>query len=115
MSRKSKQIYIGAALGAVGLYAAGRLNLIRVGNLPTIGNLPNVSVSNTPTVGLGVGGSGGVSQAAINQWAANIGVPACVGSLFVQQFGRLPGNVPELDSWGDGAGYHHPDGSWTCG
>lgn len=54
------------------------------------------------------------TAAQIQAWAASIGLPACIGQAFVNQYSRLPGTIGELDSWGTSSGHKHSDGSWHC-
>lgn len=49
----------------------------------------------------------------ITAWANGIGLARCVGEEFVQQFGRLPNSIPELEQWGDSTG-RRASGNWTC-
>lgn len=57
-----------------------------------------------------------MADPAITQWANNIGLPVCVGELFVAENGRLPATLPELVNWGNTTGRRNPTTQvWNCG
>ncbi|MDO8670577.1 MAG: hypothetical protein Q7O66_04000 [Dehalococcoidia bacterium] len=49
----------------------------------------------------------------IAQWAQGIGLPECIGTEFNADYGRLPGSLAELQSWGDRTG-RTAGGKWSC-
>ena len=65
----------------------------------------------------GRGAGGAVPTAAqVAAWAQNINLGSngvCIGTAFVAQYGRLPGSVSELQTWGTQSG-HLVNGNWVC-
>lgn len=50
----------------------------------------------------------------IAAWAGSINVPVCVGTLFVNDFGRLPSSLDEMNAWGTAKGIRQSNGIWAC-
>jgi hypothetical protein len=56
-----------------------------------------------------------VPMTTIEQWARGIGLATCVGVAFVNERGRLPQSIPELEQWGNATGRRNPATlEWTC-